>query len=153
MRMYGADAAIPLSWFTIKGEAAYFTHPPRQTDDYLLYVIQLERDAGDWSFTGGYAGEEVTASRGQSSFAPDRGLARAFLGRASYDIDSKRNISLDTAIRQNGREYGSGRNIPRCGDLIGAERLGFTLLRGDPGDFLGQYRKNSFFSLSLRYSF
>jgi len=27
------------------------------------------------------------------------------------------------------------------------------LLRGEPADFLGQYRRNSFFNLSLRYSF
>ena len=123
MRMYGADGEIPLSWFTIKGEGAYFSSSTAQTDEYLLYVIQLERDAGDWGFMGGYGGEEVTASRGQTSFAPDRGLSRAFLGRASYDIDSKRNISLDTAIRQNGEGVCSlGWNIPRCGDLIVAER-------------------------------
>ena len=27
MRMYGADAAVPLKWFTLKGEAGYSLRP------------------------------------------------------------------------------------------------------------------------------
>jgi hypothetical protein len=153
MRMYEADTAIPLNWFTIKGEAAYFTSSTKQTDEYLLYVIQLERNAGNWSFTGGYAGEEVTADRGQSSFAPDRGLARAFLGRAFYEIDSRRALAIDTAVRQNGNGVWLRSEYSEMWGPHWRGTLGFTLLRGDPSDFLGQYRQNSFFNLSMRYSF
>jgi hypothetical protein len=153
MRMYGADAAIPIGGFTIKGEAGYFTSSTRQTDEYLLYVIQLERDTGDWSFTGGYAGEAVTAERGQVSFAPDRGLARSFLGRTSYDIDAKRGVALDTAVRQNGDGLWLRSEYSEKWSSHWSGTVGFTLLRGEPADFLGQYRRNSFFNLSVRYSF
>jgi hypothetical protein len=153
MRMYGADAAIPIGGLTIKGEAGYFTSGTKQTDEYLLYVVQLEKDAGDWSITGGYAGEAVTARRGQLSFAPDRGLARSFLARTSYAIDVKREVALETAVRQNGdglwlRSEYSERWSPHWSGTVG-----FTLLKGEQGDFLGQYRRNSFFNLSVRYSF
>ena len=57
LRSYGGDAAIPLPWFTAKVEAAYFTTDTPRTDEYVLYVVQLERQIGEWSLMGGYAGE------------------------------------------------------------------------------------------------
>ena len=53
IRTYGADAAIPLRWFTLKTEAAYFTSSSATTDEYVLYVVQLERQTGEWLFVGG----------------------------------------------------------------------------------------------------
>src|SRR5262249_16877961 len=53
IRTYGGDAAIPFRWFTVKGEAAYFTSStgstgsPANTDEYVLYVVQLERQSGE----------------------------------------------------------------------------------------------------------
>ena len=43
LRLYGADLAVPLSWFTVKTEGAYFTSTTEGADEYALYVIQLER--------------------------------------------------------------------------------------------------------------
>jgi len=63
LRLYGGDAAIPLPWLTIKGEAAYFTTSTPGAEEYVLYVIQLERMVKEWSFVGGYAGEAVTQSQ------------------------------------------------------------------------------------------
>ncbi len=40
LRLYGGDAAIPLPWVTVKGEAAYFTSTTPGTGEYALYVIQ-----------------------------------------------------------------------------------------------------------------
>ena len=57
IRTYGADSAIPLRWFTLKTEAAYFTSSSATTDEYVLYVVQLERQTGEWLFVAGYAGE------------------------------------------------------------------------------------------------
>lgn len=153
MRMYGADAALPLKWFTLKGEAAYFTSSTAQADEYVLYVLQLERQAGEWSFVGGYAGEGVTNDRTQFDFAPDRGLTRAFLGRASYNIDVNRSISFETAMRQNGDGLWLRSEYSQSWGQHWRGTAGFTLIRGDPTDFLGQYRRNSFFSLAFRYSF
>ena len=56
LRLYGGDAAVPLPWFTVKGEAAYFTSSTPGAEEYALYVIQLERQVKEWSFVGGYAG-------------------------------------------------------------------------------------------------
>ena len=63
MRMYGGDAAIPLKGVTVKAEAAYFTSATRTEDEYALYVVQVERQAGEWFFIGGYAGQVVTEHR------------------------------------------------------------------------------------------
>ena len=38
MRMYGADVAVPLKWFTAKAEAGYFTSSTNTADNYVLYV-------------------------------------------------------------------------------------------------------------------
>ena len=46
LRSVGGDVAVPTPWFTIKGEAAYFTSATPRTDEYVLYVVQLERQAG-----------------------------------------------------------------------------------------------------------
>ena len=151
--MVGADAAVPLRWFTVKGEmAAMFTTSDR-ADDVVLYVVQLERQSGELSLVGGYAGAIVTERRSTFDFAPDRGLTRAFLGRAGYTISATRDVSLEAAVRQNldGLWVKS-----QYSHAIGAHwraTLGATLIRGDQRDFIGQYRRNSHVLLAARYSF
>ncbi len=153
MRMYGGDFAMPLPWFTVKSEAAYFTSKTRTADEYALYVVQLERQTGEWTFVGGYAGEAVTNQRVQFEFAPDRGLAKTFLGRASYNLDANRTVSFEGALRQNGAGmYSKVEYTQAMGSHLRAT-ANFTLLRGDTTDFLGQYRRNSNLQLILRYSF
>ncbi len=72
MWMVGGDAAVPLSVVTLKGEAAFFGTGDSRADEYWLYVIQVERQSGEWMFIGGYSGEVVTTARVQAAFAPDR---------------------------------------------------------------------------------
>lgn len=154
MLMAGGDAAFPLRWLTLKGEAAHFSSSDRRADRYVLYVIQLERQAGEWFFVGGYAGEVVTENGTQpGNFAPDRGVAKTLLGRAGYTIDANRNVAFETAARQNGKgtwgkfEYSQafGQHWRLTGE--------FTLIRGGLEDFLGQYRRNSHAAVVVRYSF
>jgi len=153
LRSYGGDVAVPTPWFTLKAEAAYFTSTTPRTDEYVLYVIQIERQTGEWSFVGGYAGDHVTTRQAPAPFAPDRGLTRALIGRASYTLDVNRSVAVETAIRQNGAggylkaEYSQARGGHWRATVSGA------LLRGDAGDFIGQYRLNSHLTLALRYSF
>ena len=152
MRMAGAGGAIPLRWFTAKGEAAYFTSSTPQAEEYLQYGFQLERQLGEWLLVGGYTGEYVTRAVSGYRFAPDRGLARAFLGRAQYTIDVNRSLAFEGALRRNGDgvslkfEYTQaiGQHLRATGS--------FTLIRGAPTDYLGMYRRNSHGVLSLRYS-
>jgi hypothetical protein len=159
IRMYGADSAISLPWFTLKIEGAYFQglragdfSTPR-ADDYLLYVTQAERQVGEWTFVGGYAGQVVTQARGAVNFDPERGLTRAFLGRIGYNIDARRSLAVEVAERQNGAgtlvraEYSHlfGAHWRATAEVIG--------IAGDSNDFLGQYHRNSQFILKIRYSF
>jgi len=153
MRMCGGDAAVPLRAFTIKGEAAWFTSTNAAADEYAIYVLQLEKQRGEWSFTGGYAGEVVTRSRSTPEFAYDRGLARAFLGRASYTIGPTRSVAFETAVRQNGKGVWLKSEYSQSFGQHWRATAGFTLIRGAREDFLGQYRRNSHALLAFRYSF
>jgi hypothetical protein len=137
----------------MKGEAAYFTTSEAETDEYVLYVLQLERQTGEWVFVAGYAGEVVTRDSGVSSFAPDRGTARTVLGRASYTIDANRSAALESAVREDGQGlYLKGEYSQAYGRHWRATVAG-ALIRGEQADFLGQYRRNSHIVYSLRYSF
>jgi len=153
LRSYGFDLAVPTGWLTIKSEAAYFVSSTLDADNYLLYVVQLERQSGEWTFVGGYAGEAVTKRRAQLTFAPDRGLTRSIVARAAYTIDANRSTAVETAIRQNGQgAYVKGEYSQARGQHWRATATG-ALIRGEPDDFLGQYRRNSHITVSLRYSF
>jgi len=153
LRMYGADAAVPLGPVTVKGEAALFRSPASQTDEYVLYVVQAERQAGEWLLVGGYAGQTITRAQGPPGFAPDRGLAKAFLGRAAYTIDANRSVAVEGAARQNGKGLWVKIEYSQALAAHWRATAAFTLIRGDQADFLGQYRRNSHFLLALRYSF
>ena len=153
IRVWGGDVAAPLPWFTVKAEAAWFQSDTQQAGEYVLYVVQLERQHGEWLFIGGYAGETVTRQSSVLSFSPDRGLARSFVGRASYTIDTNRSVSFEGVARQNGdgfylkAEYSHafGQHWRLTGQAV--------LLRGSESDFIGQYHRNSFGAIKLRYSF
>jgi hypothetical protein len=153
LRMYGADAAVPLPYVTLKAEAAYFTSASSQSDDYALYVLQLERQSGEWSFIGGYAGQVLTRHGNSLSFSPARGSARSLVGRASYTIDTNRSFAVEAVVRQNLH----GLYVkPQYTQALGQHwraTAGFVVIAGRDGDFLGQYRRNSHLLLELRYSF
>lgn len=153
VRMYGGDAAIPNRWFTVKAEAGYFTSADQRADEYVLYVVQLERQSGEWMFVGGYAGETVTAQRASFTFAPDRGTARSVLGRASYTIDANRSVAFEGALRRGADGVYAKVEYSQARGPHWRATLGGILLRGRPDDFLGQYRRNSHATLALRYSF
>jgi hypothetical protein len=153
LRSYGADMAIPTGVVTLKGEAAYFTSPTSTSEEYVLYVIEVERQVGEWSLVCGYAGDVVTSSQLSFPFAPDRGIAKSILGRASYTVDPRRTVAIEGAARQNGDGvYLKGEYSQSFAQHW---RLTMTVvgLTGNPADFLGQYRRNSHASLGLRLSF
>jgi hypothetical protein len=153
LRLYGADAAVPLPWFTVKTEAAYYTSPDKQQDEYVIYVIQFERQIKEFAMVVGYAGDAVTSRSPGLQFSPELGFARAVLAHAQYTIDSTRSVAMDAAVRQNGQ--GSWLRTVYSQSLGQHWRVttGFAWIRGDPSDFLGEYRRNSYALLALRYSF
>jgi len=152
LRLYGGDVAVPLPWFTVKSEAAYLTSSTPGAEEYVLYVMQVERFVKEWSFVGGYAGNYTTRKPATAlQFAADRGFAKSFVGRAGLTIDANRSMAIETAIRANGSflryEYthATGQHWRTT--------AGAAWIRGDMSDFLGQYRRNSYASLAIRYSF
>ena len=153
MRMYGGDAAVPTRWVTLKGEAGYFTTSTPGTDEFVLYVVQAERQTGEWLLIGGYAGVAVTETGGGGTFAPDRGTARSFIGRASYTIDSTRTAAVEGAVRQDGNGIYLKGEFAKTSGAHWRTTLAGAVIRGEPTDFLGQFRRNSHLSATLRYSF
>lgn len=153
LRMYGGDAAVPTRWFTVKGEIGAFTSSTPQTDDYVLYVVQLERQTGEWVFVAGYAGEAVTNRRTYSSFAPDRGTSRSIVGRVSYTIDTNRSAAIESAVRQDGNGLYVKGELSQASGQHWRTTLAGVLIRGEPDDFIGQFRLNSHVALRVRYSF
>ncbi|RPI53166.1 MAG: hypothetical protein EHM55_14585 [Acidobacteria bacterium] len=153
LRMAGGDAAVPLRWFSVKGEIASWFTTSDQADDVVLYVVQLERQTGELSLVGGYAGEVVTERRSAFAFAPDRGLTRAFLGRAGYTINATKDIAFEAAVRQN--LDGVWLEGQYSEALDGHWRVTVTgvVIGGDEDDFIGQYQRNSHLIGTLRYSF
>ena len=137
---------------TVKGEAGYFTTTTPGAQEYFLYVIQLERQVKEWSFVGGYAGEVVSARAGSPlNFTPDRGFAKSFVGRAALTIDVNRSLVLETVVRK----AGSFARFEYSQTLGQHWRVtpGVAWIRGASTDFLGQYHRNSYVSLAIRYSF
>jgi hypothetical protein len=153
IRMYGADAAAPTRWFTIKGESAYFTSSSPTTDEYVLYVVQLERQTGEWVLVGGYAGEVVTAHRALLTFAPDRGMTTSFVGRASYTVDVNRSVAAETAVRASGDGAYAKLEYSQAYGQHWRATLSAVAIAGHSDDFLGQYHQNSHATVTLRYSF
>ena len=153
IRVYGGDLALPTRWVTIKAESAYVTSPSPISDEYVQYVVQLERQTGEWMLIGGYAGEHVTDARSPAVFAPDRGLSRAFVARASYTIDANRSAAFEGALRQNGRGVYVKAEYSQAHGQHWRTTVDGVAIGGQPDDFLGQYRRNSHATLTLRYSF
>jgi hypothetical protein len=153
LRSYGAELAIPTPLVTLKGETALFTSPTGLDNEFLIYVVELERQVGEWIFDGGYAGEVVTRDRGTRRFAPDEGVARSFIGRVSYTIGPRRSVAVEGAARQSGDGvYVKGEYSEALGQHWRVTFAGVGI-GGNDEDFLGQYRHNSYGSIGLRLSF
>ena len=153
MRMYGGDLAIPLRLVTVKAEAGYFTSSTPAADHYGLWVLQLERQVGEWNFAAGYAGQFITEHGTAVSFSPVRGATRAVVAHAGYTIDTNRALDFETVVRQNGRGMYFKPEYTEAFGQHWRVTAGFALIRGSDADFLGQYHANSFILLRLRYSF
>ncbi len=153
VRSYGADLAVPTHLATLKAEAAYFNSSTLGAANYLLYVLQVERQHGEWMFDGGYIGEVITRNSPVVTFDPDRGLARAFAGKASYTIDTNRSLSFEAVLRQNGKGLWAKVEYSQLFHQHWRAGIGFAGIRGSAPDFIGQFHRNSFADLILKYSF
>jgi len=153
LRLYGTDAAIPLRWFTVKTEAAYYTSPDHEQDQYVIYVLQFERQIKELTIIAGYAGEGITARTPTFQFSPELGFARAILAHARYAIDSSRSVALDADVRQNGQGSWLRAEYSQTFGQHWRTTAGYSWIRGSDSDFLGQFHRNSFALLALRYSF
>jgi len=153
LRAYGGELSIPTSVVTLKAEAEAFTSPGTTNREFILYVVELERQTGEWMLSGGYIGESVTRSGVGFRFAPDEGLARSFIGRAAYTVDPTKSVTIEGAVRQTGDgAYVRG----EFSDAFSSHwRVTFAGvgITGKDTDFIGQYHLNSNVSMTLRVSF
>ena len=153
IRMYGGDIALPTDKLTLKGEAAYVTSPSATSDEYVLYVIEAERQTGEWLLDGGYAGEVVKQSRVPVVFSPDRSMARSIIGRASYTVDPRRTVIIEGAARQRGDGFYAKLQYSQAMKQHWRLTLTGVGLGGNQDNFLGRYRRNSNGSVAVRFSF
>jgi hypothetical protein len=153
IRMGGADAAVPLRWFIVKGEIAGLASDGADSDDLVLYVIQVERQLGELSLVAGYAGEAIVTRRSEFDFAPDRGVTRAIVGRAAYTLGPTSDMTVESVVRQNGRGVWVKGQYSRAIDARWRVSLAGAIIGGRDDDFIGQYRRNSHLLTTLRYSF
>ena len=114
----------------------------------MLYVIQLERQSGEWQFVGGYAGEAVTDAARRATFAPDRGLTRVDrrAGRRTRSIRTAASRSRARSGRTADGVYAKA-EYSQAAASTGAPRVAGVLIGGEADDFLGQYRRNSHVAL------
>ena len=153
IRMFGADAAIPTPWVTFKLESAYVTSPSETTEEYVLYVVEIERQVGEWVLDLGYAGDVVVESRPSFPFAPDRQVARSFIGRAAYTVDPNRTVALEGAARQNGDGFYGRFEFSQAVDRHSRLIISAVGIRGEADDFIGQYQRSSHATIGLRFTF
>jgi hypothetical protein len=153
LRAYGADLAVPTRWFTIKAETTYSTSRTPAADEVVLYVVQVERQHGEWMLLAGYAGEIVTTRGAAAVFSPDRGMARSIVTRASYTIDTNRSLAVEAAVRQTGAGVYAKGEYSQARGSHWRTTVTAVVIGGRDDDFLGQYRRNSHASVALRYSF
>lgn len=153
LRELGADLAMPLSWATVKAEVADFSSTNKLADEYILYVLELQRQVREWNFTGGYAGEVVYNSPSPFYYSPERGFARSFVGHAGWTIDTTKELSLQGIARQNGRGELLEATYSQTFGQHWRATVGYVVVGGDEGDFIGEYNHNSHAIAALRYSF
>ena len=131
MRMYGADAAAPWARSRLKAEAAYFTSTTPQSDDYALCVLQLERQTGEWSLVGRYAGQVITERAALSDSLRYAASTRAFVARAGYTIDVNRSVAFEAVVRQNGEGAYLKAEYSQAFGQHWRATAGFALIRGE----------------------
>lgn len=153
LRTYGGDIGIPTHLFTLKGEAAYFSSPDDANNEYVIYVVEIERQVGEWIFVGGYAGDVSVTDRGVFAFAPDRGIAKSVLARVSYTVDPRRTVTFEAAARQSGDGFYLKGEFSQAIQQHWRVTAAGVLLAGRVGDFIGQFNRNSNGSIGLRFSF
>ena len=81
------------------------------------------------------------------------GLSRAFVARASYTVDTNRSVAIEGALRQSGAGFYAKAEYSQAHGQHWRTTLTGVGLGGESTDFLGQYRRNSHASVTLRYSF
>jgi hypothetical protein len=153
LRSYGGEALIPMAAFTLRAEAAWLTSPSATAEEYVLYIIEAERQVGEWLFHAGYAGEIVTTARRGTAFAAERGMANSFIGRAAFTIDARRSVAIESAVRRTGEGVYAKGEFSQTFGRHWRLTLAAAGIAGDDGDFLGQYQRNSHASAVLRFSY
>ena len=80
-------------------------------------------------------------------------MAHSIIGHASYTVDPRRTVTIEALARQDLKGfYVKGEYSQLYGQhwRVTADGVGIA---GDESDFIGQYHRNSYGSVALRFSF
>ncbi len=153
VRTYGTELALPTAVVTVKGEAAYFESSSPDADQFVLYVLEFERQIGEWTLDAGYAGEVVTDARSSTGVGPERGFARSVIGRAAYTVNPRKTLAIEGAVRQGGDGFYTRAEFSQTFGSHARATIAAVGIGGKPADTIGQFRRNSNVSVSLRLNF
>jgi hypothetical protein len=80
-------------------------------------------------------------------------MTRTILARAGYTIDPNKSVAFEAAVRENLDGFWSRTEYSQAFGQHWRMTAGFSLIRGKPSDFLGQYRRNSHATAAVKYSY
>lgn len=169
VHMFGGDFAttttVPLlGEIQVHGEVAQFVTEGSRDDDYLQYVIGLEKNASDplfekeLSFILEHAAEWIEVHRKRTDIIPATKFARAFtdalLGRVTWKpVEHLELLMTAVAIIESPQSWYFR---PEARYELGAHTkiaAGLDILRGSQSGFFGQFAEDDRFFLSLKLTF
>ena len=156
LRMFGGDVVWPAGPFAVRAEGGYFqsaAHGTARGDDYVFYVVQIEKQRGAWSGVLAYAGQNVTRNAGEYLFDPDRALAGAIVARSSHRLTPASELRIEGAAHREGVAALARVEYSRAVTANWRTTVGFTWIHGNSSHLLGQYGRNGYSRLTNRYSF
>jgi predicted ABC-type transport system involved in lysophospholipase L1 biosynthesis ATPase subunit len=134
----------------LRGVSKQFDRQGRVT---ALDRVDLGIQAGELVAIIGPSGSGAGTDRDVLSYAPDRGLARSLVGRASYTIGPTRSLAIESVANWRGDGVYAKADYAH---LIGEHwrmTLRLIVIRGEPQHYIGQYRLNSFAGAVARFSY
>ncbi len=151
-RMAGGDVTVAWRGLLWKGESAYLTSP-RYADNTLRYAIEAEKYVDDWHFTGGFVGEHITKDRGFVEVDIARALGNGFTAEATWTPSLKQVLSMHWYVEPTGDALLARIEYSRSLTPALRATAGWNWIQGEKGSTVGQYNRDSYFSLVFRYSF
>ncbi|MBI4893530.1 MAG: hypothetical protein HY821_23110 [Acidobacteria bacterium] len=153
IRVAGGDVSAAWRGMVWKAEGAYSWTPTQITDDFISFVVQVERVREKWQMVAGYTGLHKTVDRITPYVAIDQAFTKAFAGRFGWAPKPNNNFTAEYWLQRNCRAF-IGRFL-YSREIAPSLRFtgGYIWITGAKDETVGRYSINSYATLQLRYSF